>query len=401
MSMRDTAPSPPNLRHLSAALTIWKLGSISRATSSVHLSQSAITQGLAKLEQELDILLFTRSSTGLHATEAGEIFLRRAERAVNWLTAIEQATSLRLGRKTQPLYRRLTSTQLRTLLSVVEQGSYSRAAQHLGLTQPTVHRAIKELEIVCNQELFQRSPAGMEPSWLARIMARLTSLFLSEIRLGREEVEELKGLSAGSVRIGCLPLARTKLVPHAVTHLLNEFPAAHISIIDGPYEEQLHALLHGQLDMIVGALRHPSPSPEIEQQFLFRDSLHLVVRASHPLAGRAAPPTAELRNLGWIAPKHNTPARETFSRFFADSGFDPPTQMIECSSLVAIRSLLLDSDRVALLPARQVELEVEMGILAASPQPLEGTGRDIGITVRKNWQPTRLQKRFLALLDNF
>ncbi len=75
--------------------------------------------------------------------------------------------------------------------------------------------------------------------------------------------------------------------------------------------------------------------------------------------------------------------------------------MIECSSLVAIRSLLLDSDRVALLPARQVELEVEMGILAASPQPLEGTGRDIGITVRKNWQPTRLQKRFLALLDNF
>ena len=155
----------PNLRHLSAAMAVWQLGSISRATQRVHLSQSAITQGLAKLERDLGVTLFTRAATGLYATDAGTIFLRRVERALNWLNAIEQTSGLRNNRRTQPLYRRLTSTQLRALLCVVEQGSYSLAASQLGLTQPTVHRAVKDLEAACEQTFFQRSPVGVEPSW--------------------------------------------------------------------------------------------------------------------------------------------------------------------------------------------------------------------------------------------
>ena len=401
-SMAQTgSPTPlPNLRHLNAALAVWRLGSISRATEQVHLSQSAITQGLAKLEHDLGVTLFTRSATGLYATESGSVFLHRAERAINWLEAIDQASGLRASRGAQPLYRRLTSTQLRALISVVEQGSYSLAASLLRLTQPTVHRAVKELESACKQTLFRRSPAGVEPSWQARQMARYASLFFAEIEQGREEVGELQGLRAGRVRVGSLPLARAQLVPHAVTQLLREYPSASVSIIDGPYEEQLYSLLHGQLDVIVGALREPTPSPDIEQKLLFRDPLHIVVRPGHALTSRRPRNAGELRALDWIAPRRNTPARETFSRFFADQGFAPPEHVIECSSLVAIRSLLLESDRVALLPARQVALEVQMGILAVSPKPLAGTHRNIGITLRKNWKPTRLQRRFLELLKN-
>ena len=123
------------------------------------------------------------------------------------------------------------------------------------------------------------------------------------------------------------------------------------------------------------------------------------MRPGHPLANRPPRHAGELSTLDWIAPRRNTPARETFTRFFDDQGFAPSEQVSECSSLVAIRSLLLESDRLALLPARQVELEVQMGILAVSPQPLAGTRRDIGLTLRKHWQPTRLQKRFLELLE--
>jgi hypothetical protein len=73
--------------------------------------------------------------------------------------------------------------------------------------------------------------------------------------------------------------------------------------------------------------------------------------------------------------------------------------VIECSSLVATRAMLMESDRAALLSARQVEVDVRFGLLSVSTQDLQGTGRDIGITLRKGWKPTQVQRRFLDRLE--
>ena len=203
----------------------------------------------------------------------------------------------------------------------------------------------------------------------------------------------------GRLRIGSLPLARTRMVPRAVAILLKEFPEARVSIIDGPYNEQLPALLHGRLDVIVGALRDPPPSPDIVQKKLFQDSLNIVIRPGHPLEKRRSVSAKELRDLDWIAPREDTPAREAFTHFFENNGLSPPEHVIECSSLVATRGMLMESDRAALLSARQVEVDVRFGLLAVSTQHLQGTGRDIGIALRKGWKPTLVQRRFLDLLE--
>lgn len=189
------------------------------------------------------------------------------------------------------------------------------------------------------------------------------------------------------------------MVPRAVAKLLNDFPEARVSIIDGPYNEQLHALLHGRLDVIVGALREPAPSPDVVQRKLFRDSLYVVVRPGHPLEKREAFSAAELRDMDWIAPREDTPAREAFAHFFENNGLEPPEHVVECSSLVATRGILVESNRIALLSARQVEVDVSSGLLAVSTQHLQGTGRDIGITLRKDWEPTQVQQRFLDQLE--
>ena len=402
MNPLATRNSLPNLRHLLAALEVQRLGNITSAANHIHLSQSAVTQGLAKLERELDLSLFERSVNGLYVTEAGEIFLQRAERALTWIKAMEGLfASQSRSKKPRQLLRLLTTSQLRALMSVVEYGSYTLAAHHLKLTQPTVHRAVKGMENLCEQRFFQRSPAGVEPSWQARQLARYASLFFAELSQGLEEVNEFKGQMVGSLRVGSLPLARTRMVPHAVTLLLKEFSQTQVSIIDGPYEEQLHNLLHGQLDVIVGALRYPAPSPDIVQELLFNDPLHVVVRPDHPLMKQRKVSVKALRELDWIAPRENTPAREAFAHFFTNEGLQPPERVIECSYLVAIRGLLLESHRAALLPAQQVEVEVSNGLLAISPWQLAGTGRDIGLTLRKQWKPTRVQARFLQLLRTY
>ena len=74
-----------NLRHLHATIEIHRLGSITLAAETIHLSQSAVTQGLNKLETTLGFDLFSRSHSGLSATSEGIIFLKRAERAIQFL----------------------------------------------------------------------------------------------------------------------------------------------------------------------------------------------------------------------------------------------------------------------------------------------------------------------------
>lgn len=392
---------PPllNLRHLAAALEVRRLGSISRATEKVHLSQSAITQGFCKLERALGFEMFIRSHDGLVPTETGEIFLRRVDQAIDFLREMDNVLSQRGKAKSIQTYRSLTTTQLRALMTVVEQRSYTLAARRLKLSQPTVHRAVQDTESICGYKFFGKSPSGLEPTWHARQLARHIALFFSELSQGIEEVQEHEGRMTGRLRIGSLPLARTRMVPRAVAKLLEEFPEARVSIVDGPYNEQLAALLHGRLDLIVGALRDPPPSPDIVQSTLFKDTLNIVVRPGHPLENRGNISAIELRDLDWVAPQEDTPAREAFTHFFENHGLTPPEHVIECSSLVATRGMLMESDRAALLSARQVEVEVRSGLLAVSTQHLQGTGRDIGITLRKGWKPTQVQRRFLDRLE--
>ena len=72
--------------------------------------------------------------------------------------------------------------------------------------------------------------------------------------------------------------------------------------------------------------------------------------------------------------------------------------MIDCSSLSILRALLVQSDRLALISRRQIMFEEQLGLLTALPMTLPETSRDIGVTIRRDWQPTPLQAAFLSIL---
>lgn len=387
-----------NLRHLQGALEILHCGKLSEAAGRIHLTQSALTQGINKIEKEFGQPLFKRASSGMFATENGSKFLIRVERALAHLQDFATMLFANEKGKKQSFIRSVTSRQLNALITIAELQSYTAAAQRLGLTQPTLHRSIKDLESLTEQTLFQRSPMGVEPTWRARQLRRKASLFFDELAQGIEEFNEASGLIGGSVRIGSLPLSRPEIVPKCVLQLLDQYPLAKVSIVDGPYEEQLQALLHGQLDVIVGALRFPKSHVDIEQHRLFDDPLSIVMKADHPLVKQTHLSNDELQDLKWVVPSKGVPSRLVFDGIFSARGLPSPAHVIECSAMVAIRGLLLNSERASLLPARQVKVEVDNHLLAVSPMPLPETQRIIGLTTRKNWQPTRVQQKLLQII---
>jgi LysR family transcriptional regulator, regulator for genes of the gallate degradation pathway len=90
--------------------------------------------------------------------------------------------------------------------------------------------------------------------------------------------------------------------------------------------------------------------------------------------------------------------RARFDALFARAGVSPPEKAIECNSLIAARALLMESDRMMLLSAHQIHYERSAGMLAALPHPAGVVTRPIGLTMRRDWRPTRAQMRLLALV---
>ncbi|MEC7359063.1 MAG: LysR family transcriptional regulator [Pseudomonadota bacterium] len=388
-----------NLRHLLSAIEINELGTLTAAADQMHLSQSALTQGINKLENELGQQLFNRSSVGMFATPVGARFLTRANRAFDYLYEFASTLYSTDKRKRQSLVRSITSRQLNAFVKVAETHSYTVAAARLGLSQPTLHKSIKNLENLCEQPLFHRSPAGVEPTWRARQLRRFANLFIAEIQQGLEELAEADGRMDGTIKIGSLPLSTAAIVPKSVLKLLALYPMARATIVDGPYDEQLNSLLNGHLDVIVGALRHPVPHSDIIQHKLFDDPLSLVVKANHPLANVQHLSNETLQQLKWVVPSKGVPSRQVFDDIFLSRGLDAPKDIIECSALAAIRGILLNSERASLLPAKQVEIEVAGDLLAVCPATIHESRREIGLTVRKNWQPTQVQKALLRIIE--
>jgi len=389
-----------NLRHLFSLLDIARLGSITKAAEVANLSQSALTQGLNKIERTLKVALFERTAHGMYLTDSGTVFLARLQRALEHLKTFDTDLQKRhKGKGVNKFHAKVSVCHLRAVIATAEHGSFSHAASSMGIAQPTVHRAVRDIEGLCNIKLFTRSPSGVDSTPLARRLALLANLTFSELDQGVVEVQELIGKMTGKLVIGSLPLARTKLIPESVSELLNKYPDVQVSIVDGPYDELLHALLHSRIDIIVGALRTPAPVKEVIQNHLFDAPLSVIVRANHPLVTRDHLKIQDLTLLDWIAPKEGTPARARFRNIFLSQGLEPPKQVIECSSSVAIRGLLLNSDRAALLSTQQMQPEIDVRLLAPLPINLNAS-RPIGVTLRKGWKATAMQNYYLNILAN-
>ena len=370
-----------NLRHLYAAMEICDKGSISAAADAVNLTQPAITQGLVKLETLLGQPLFERRTDGMAPTAAAIIFAPRIKAALANIGST-----------------RVTMAQLRAFLLVAEHGSYPTASAMSGLAQPSLHRSVANLAIALKRKLLERRGKGMALTAQGRALARSFRLARGELAAGLSELEALKGRETGTISIGAMPLCRARLLPKAVAQFHNAYPESEIRIVEGSHAELIEPLRDGELDLLIGALRDPSPGDDVQQQALFEDHPVIIGRYDHPL--RDQPSDLEkLASYPWIIAAPGTPLRMRWEQMFEPAGIACPDVPIECGSVITIRQILLESDFLTLLSPDQVAVELEAGWLSAIGEPPEGLHRTIGATTRAGWMPTAMQRDFMAILE--
>jgi DNA-binding transcriptional LysR family regulator len=392
----------PNLRHLRAFSLAVRERNISRAAEAARITQSAVSQAVAKLEVHYDCRLLERSSAGVYPTALGKVAVERIDRALARLRAATQrACPPRAARRPGPTEpdRMLTLSQLAAFLATAQAGGFKAGARQLGLSQPSVHRAVRQLQDVLGVELLEQTSLGLAPTRGGADFATSVALILREIDLVADDLDEARGRHRGRVAIGSLALGRSELVPRAVARVVKFFPDARFLIQDGTYDQLLQGLRAGELDLIVTAGR-PLATDDVTEVPLFDDVLAVVVRAGHPLAVNGVSSIADLRSYPWILPRQDTPTRRRCDALLEQIGGPEPVGLIETGALVSVRALLLESDRLTVLSRRQIAVDMESGLLAALDLPLPEPRRSIVATLRRDWKPTQVQAALLEELQS-
>jgi LysR family transcriptional regulator, regulator for genes of the gallate degradation pathway len=378
-----------NLRHLRALPAIAEQGSMSAAAQAIGLSQPALAQGLAKLEEQFGTPLFVRAPDGMHPTAEGRLIIARVCSALDRLTAAMRSLPRSARRGFERAENLLTATQIRALLSLADGGSFLGAARETGVSQPALHRAVRDLEGLCGVALAARSGQRVALTEAGARLARHFRLAGAELLAAREELGTETG--EGRIAVGAMPLCRALLLPQAIARTTRQVPGFRFDVAEGSYAELVEPLRDGRIELMIGALRTPCP-PDLRQQPLFVDRLIVAARAGHPLTQENAVQRDALRAYPWIIGRSGSPLRLHWEKLFEEA---PPPAPIECGSVMAIRGVLLETDFLTLLSPDQIALELRTGLLARIPVELDRAERTIGVIARSDWRPTPLQSRFL------
>ncbi|HWT56926.1 MAG TPA: LysR substrate-binding domain-containing protein, partial [Rhizobium sp.] len=247
--------------------------------------------------------------------------------------------------------------------------------------------------------LFERTSYGIVATRAAGTLAQAARLAFAELAQAEVDLAETLSEEAGSIVVGAMPLSRSFVLPRAIAEFRKLRPNTPIHILEGPYADLLAGLRRGEIDFLIGALREPAPIGDVEQRFLFTDTLVVVAGSNHPLTARSTVSVEELAAYPWIVGQRGTPIRRHFDALF--EGLERrPSSIVESSSLILMRELLNGTDHLGCISYLQAQAELSRGLLKALPLDLGHTARPIGLTLRVNWMPTRAQEQFLELVSS-
>ncbi|WP_329026227.1 LysR substrate-binding domain-containing protein [Streptomyces sp. NBC_00690] len=292
---------------------------------------------------------------------------------------------------------RLKFRHLTLLIAVCEHGSVVRAAESLHLTQPAATRTLHELEAIADLPLFVRVPRGMRPTVYGKALAEHARTVVAEVRRAGEHLTGLRQGQEGTVTVGTLLAGANVLLPRAVARLKRERPRLTVVVREGTLDVLHPALLAGELDVIVGRVGSaPAEGDGQRQRMLYREPIRLAVRSGHPLLDATGVTLTDTLGFPWILPVEQTALRQELGALFVDRGLTLPADRVECTSILTMRALLLETDMVALLPELVLREDEH---LAALPVELPSVGRTVGTTEAAHRTRTPALQALLHHLD--
>ncbi len=238
--------------------------------------------------------------------------------------------------------------QIRAVVAVCEEGSFTRAAERENATQSGISQHVAAIERTLGVRLFERSSAGVRPTPAGMRYYRRCIAALGTLKSGAEEMRALAGRVTGNLRIGLMPtFTRAALAP-ALKDYVREHPDVTLRIVEGYSNVLTEMVLAEDLDFAI------VPTFEgrlgLRSRLLARDREMLLSGPACGLAPLAPVRLADCGPLKLVVPGLPNIRRRNIDIYLQTNDI-PVEDMIEMDAMIGTLEFVAATDWVAILPA--------------------------------------------------
>ncbi|VCU68592.1 HTH-type transcriptional regulator CynR [Pigmentiphaga humi] len=273
--------------------------------------------------------------------------------------------------------------QLTAFLAVVQHGTLGRAAQTLNITQPALSRTIRRLEEHVGAPLFERYATGMVLTGFGQALLPHATLLQREAEQATEEIHALRGLARGTIRVGAVASAVSRVLPQAIARVLARWPNLQVHIVEGVGDLLTDALLNYDIDLAVGVSMPDSPDICMIPDCEWRDASHILAACSHPLRSQARLRLGDTLAHKWVLPPRGTAPFDEVTHLFSSHGLPMPDVAIETRSIISIKSMVVHAGFLSWMPLPMYEAERQAGLADTLPVPGVGLARRLMVFRRR------------------
>ena len=251
--------------------------------------------------------------------------------------------------------------QLEIFAKVAELGSFSRAAQALFLTQPTVSEHIRTLEDELGVRLLDRLGRGAAVTKGGALLLSHAHRMLALSREARQAMESFLGRMSGELLVGASTIPGEYILPALIGRFKEKFPDIAITLLIGGSQAVTDWVVEGRAE--IGVVGARSSHRSIESRELFPDDIVLIVSAAHPWHGRKQVTMDELRAEPLLLRERGSGTRKALETALeaAGTGIAALRVVGEMGSTQAIKQAVKAGVGVSLLSRRAVEEECRAG----------------------------------------
>ncbi len=274
---------------------------------------------------------------------------------------------------------------LKTFLEISRKRSFSRAAEKLHISQPSISAQIQILEKYLGHRLFERGGGKVVLTAAGRVFEPFAEECLQRLSHIQMTISDLERSPRGSLTVSANESTALYVLPTFFGRFKRQYPRVSLNIVRAERAETIANVLRREVEF--GVVSLPVKDPKLHVEVIHKDRLVLAVPPSHPLAKHPRIEITDLARQNLLLPSRGR-RREVFDRVFEEKGVVPRVAM-ELDSSELLKRLILAEVGIGFLP--RINLLAELKAKQICEIEINGMdfSRDLGLISHKDHAFTR------------
>jgi DNA-binding transcriptional LysR family regulator len=297
-------------------------------------------------------------------------------------------------------FKNITMQQLEALNQLVDAGSFTRAADKMFLTQPTLTKHIKNLEDAVGTQIINRASKGLSLTPEGQVLYNYAKRMTRLREEAKEKILEMREHEAGHIFLCASTIPATYILPRLLGQMRKSYPEIRVHLQTCDSEETQQLIINGQSEM--GVIGKEPYDKRLCVETLWRDELVLIAPADHPGLGHGKTISMEqLIKEPFVVRERGSGTRENIEGHLQKHyhlTFAAFNIVSEMGSSEAVKEAVIGGLGLSVISLYAVERELKQGLLSVIPLEGGNIERNFYLIYRKHLHQLNYHKRFLEVL---